>query len=246
MKPFRKSLSCCYLNFWVRIAWLIERGMLYQLELPPKPLEHWSQFLQVWVNSTLSTYKLTLKTQLSLSSIKVGCCIEAQSQGWTEISWNESDKTRKRNDHLNCVCLISGWDGGALWITNERSSDGQQQWNTDTFRVSTTYLLVPSAFPRCAARCLGFEIFTVPSCFSSGIVLCPVIFCSSLIRLILLFTVLLYGPQLTKGNTSLYWQRIVCVRLRLRHILSRESFRNTNTELKVQQMNIQQAKEGSR
>lgn len=53
----KRSLSRCYLNFRERNAWPIERRMLYRLKLLPKPPEHWSQFLQVWVNSTLYAYK---------------------------------------------------------------------------------------------------------------------------------------------------------------------------------------------
>lgn len=82
--------------------------------------------------------------------------IKAQSQAWREILWNESKNKRRRNDHLNCVCLVSG--GGALWITNQTSRHGQQQCDTDTFLLSTTYLLIPPAFPRCSVHCLGFEI----------------------------------------------------------------------------------------
>lgn len=117
------------------------------------------------------------------------------------------------------------------------------QWDKQTWPAAvwhwhhlcrTTYLLL---FHLC------FVIFSTSFCFSSGTVLCCVLFYSVLLWsiffsgtvlcLILLFAVLLYCPQLNKGNMSLYWQLLLCVRLRPRRFLSRGSFRNRNTELKV-------------
>lgn len=85
------------------------------------------------------------------------------------------------------------------------------------------------------------------------LVLCCVLFYSALLwsvfvscialRLILLFTVLLYCPQLNKGNMSLYWQLIPCVRLCLRRFFSAEDPLGIGTQSKrYRRMNIQQAR----
>lgn len=92
-------------------------------------------------------------------------------------------------------------------------------------------------FSRCVTRCLCFVIFSAPSCFSSGIVPCPVLFCTSLICFRLLYCALYCSVVLSsikQGDMSLYWQLILCVRLCPRRFFSRGSFRNRNTELKVQ------------
>lgn len=122
-----------------------------------------------------------------------------QSRVWRETLLNGGEKKRRRNDHLNCVCLVSGWDGDAGSESPMTSRHGQQQCDIDTFLLSIMDLL-PSLLSQC--RCVPphllfiYAIFSPPCCFSFGIVLCPVLFCTSL----------LYFPVLycTLSHTALY------------------------------------------
>lgn len=90
--------------------------------------------------------------------------------------------------------------------------------------------------------CLRFVIFSSPSCFLLvwccvlfySVLLWSVFFSSTVLCLKLLFTVLLCCSQLNKRSMSSYWQLILCAQLRPRRVLSRRSFRNRNTELKVE------------
>lgn len=142
------------------------------------------------------------------------------------------------------IWTLSVWSQGGKEVPSEspmRQADMASSSVTLTPSFSALHI---SCFPlsHCFVHCIHFVIFSAPSCFL--LVLCVVLFysvflwsvffsCTELC-LILLFTVLLYCPQLNKGNMSLYWQLILCVRLCLRRFLSRGSFRNKNTELKVQ------------
>lgn len=73
----------------------------------------------------------------------------------------------------------------------------------------------------CALPPLCTFFFSAPAVFFCTSLICFILSCTVLC-LILLFTVLFYCPQLNKGNMSLYWQLIPCVRLRLRRFFSAE------------------------
>lgn len=137
------------------------------------------------------------------------------------------------------IIWVSGWSPGVKEVPCEspmRQSDMASSSVTPTPSSSPHISHFFFLSPCCAQPRLCYLFSSL--LFSFGIVCRPVLFCTPLIcflflgcaRLILLFTVLLYCPQLNNGNMSLYWQ--LWVRLSPRRFLSRGSFRDWNTKLK--------------
>lgn len=118
------------------------------------------------------------------------------------------------------ILTVSVWSEGGRkvvpWISNETSRHRRQQWDNDTVLLTSAFPLV---FPFLAffGHCLLFVHLSSQLLLFSSARLWSVFFSCTVLRLILLFTVLFYCPQLNKGNMSLYWQLILCVRVRLRH-----------------------------
>ena len=174
---------------------------------------------------------LTPKTEQSLNRIKVGCRIYYEAN--TKIEWWFGG--RRIREMTNTI-----WpQGGREVPSGSPVTQADMSSSSLTLTPSFTYLLLSLLSLFCALPQLWHLSSSL--LFSSCIVLCPVLFCSDLfflsctvLCLILLFTVLLYCYQLDKGNMWWYCQLILCARLCLRHFLSRESFRNKNTEQKVQ------------
>lgn len=90
--------------------------------------------------------------------------------------------------------------------------------------------------------CLCVEILSLPcflfwycstSCFFFSITFWSALFCHTVLYLVLLVPSLVHCPQLRRENMPLYWQ--FSVWLCPRHFFCRGSFRNRNTELKVQE-----------
>lgn len=91
-------------------------------------------------------------------------------------------EVRRREGEM-IIWAVPVWSQGGVEVPSEspmRQADMAISNVTLTPSISALHI---SYFPfsRCVVRCLSFVIFSAPSCFSSGIVLYPVLFCTSVI-----------------------------------------------------------------
>lgn len=164
--------------------------------------------------------------------------IEARSEVWGEILWNEREGEK-------IIWTVSVWSQVVWRCPLNRQwarRHGQKQCDTDTFRRSTGFLLIPPAFTGCSARLVGFLNLFSSLLFSFWYcaVSCLILFLSDLFSCLshtaffFFFNCSVVLSSIKEGEHVTVLTSILCARLRLRHFLSRGSLRNRNTELKVQ------------
>lgn len=163
--------------------------------------------------------------------------IEARSEVWGEILWNEKEGEK-------IIWTVSVWSQVVWRCPLNRQwagRHGQKQCDTNTFRRSTSFLFIPPAFTRSSARLVGFLNLFSSLLFSFWYcaVSCLILFLSDLFSCLshtasFFFHCSVVLSSIKQGEHVTVLTSILCVRLRLRHFLSRGSLRNRNTELKVQ------------
>lgn len=168
----------------------------YRLELQAKPLEHWSQFLQVWVNRALYAYKSSnyhLKQNRASAGSRLNATFNMSSK--PSLRRDNVEMQGRRREGEMIIWTLSVWSLGG----KEVSLESAMRWadmadSSVTLTLSFPALRVSCSPPHSAQLAVSaLNVLLLPLVFLLVLCLCPVFNLTSLILFHLLYDALFHA-----------------------------------------------------